>query len=321
MKSSEIKTIDEKRVPIIDIEKIKNDGFKKKIAKELFKASTDLGFIYIKNHSIPKKLINNLRIDGFNFFRSPVHHKDEISISDKHRGWLGFGGAKMGDKAKPDLKESFIWGYQYSDGSLPDNHQLRGANKWPDFIPSLKKNSLDYFESVNELAKDLLSCFALGLNLDEDFFIRSCSAPLSRASLVYYPNQPKEMGEMQFGVSEHTDFGLLTILCQDSVGGLQIKGLDGEWFYAPPIEGTLIVNVADLLSRWTGGIYKSTPHRVVNSSGKERLSIVMAFDPDPDTLIDSSEIKKIKKTKYEDPITCGDYLIWRFNKAFSYRKR
>ena len=84
MKSSEIKTIDKKRVPIIDIEKIKNDGFKKKIAEELFKASTDLGFIYIKNHSISKKLINNLRIDGFNFFRSPVHHKEEISISDKN---------------------------------------------------------------------------------------------------------------------------------------------------------------------------------------------------------------------------------------------
>ena len=143
---------------------------------------------------------------------------------------------------------------------------------------------------------------------------------MSRASLVYYPDQPTEMGEMQFGVSEHTDFGLLTILCQDSVGGLQIKGLDGQWFHAPPIEGTLIVNVADLLSRWTGGIYKSTPHRVVNSSGQERLSIVLAFDPDPETLINPGEIPEIEKNINEDPITCGDYLIWRFSKAFSYRK-
>ena len=320
MKSSEIKTIDEKRVPIIDVKKIKNIDNKKKIAQELFKASTDLGFIYIKNHSIPKKLIKDLRTDGFNFFRSSIQIKEEVIISNEHRGWLGFGGAKMGDKAKPDLKESYVWGYQYEYGSLPDSHQLRGVNKWPDFLPSLKRNAINYFESVSELAKDLLTCFALGLNLDEEFFIRSCSAPLSRASLVYYPNQPKETEEKQFGVSEHTDFGLLTILCQDSVGGLQIKGLDGEWFYAPPIEGTLIINVADLLSRWTGGIYKSTPHRVINSSGKERLSIVMAFDPDPDTLIDPSEINAINKIKNDDPITCGDYLIWRFNKAFSYRK-
>ena len=129
------------------------------------------------------------------------------------------------------------------------------------------------------------------------------------------------MGSEQFGVSEHTDFGLLTILCQDNVGGLQIKGLDGEWFHAPPIEGTLIVNVADLLSRWTAGIYKSTPHRVVNSSGKERLSIVLAFDPDPDTFINPAEISGIDTNNIDDPITCGDYLIWRFNKAFSYRKK
>ena len=315
-----IKSIDKERVPVIDIKKINSAFNKIEIAKELYKASTDLGFIYIKNHDISENLINDLRKDGLNFFRSSTDDKSKVLITKKHRGWLGFGGAKMGDKAKPDLKESFIWGYQYDDGSLPDDHQLRGVNKWPKFLPSLQQNAMSYFHQINELAKNLLTCFAMGLNLKENFFIRNCNAPLSRASLVYYPDQPKEMGEMQFGVSEHTDFGLLTILCQDSVGGLQIKGLDGQWFHAPPIEGTLIVNVADLLSRWTGGIYKSTPHRVVNSSGQERLSIVLAFDPDPETLINPGEIPEIEKNTNEEPITCGDYLIWRFNKAFSYRK-
>ena len=315
-----IKSIDKERVPVIDIKKINSASNKIDIAKKLYKASTDLGFIYIKNHDISENLINDLRKDGLNFFRSSTDDKSKVLITKKHRGWLGFGGAKMGDKAKPDLKESFIWGYQYDDGSLPDDHQLRGVNKWPKFLPSLQQNAMSYFHQINELAKNLLTCFAMGLNLKENFFIRNCNAPLSRASLVYYPDQPKEMGEMQFGVSEHTDFGLLTILCQDSVGGLQIKGLDGQWFHAPPIDGTLIVNVADLLSRWTGGIYKSTPHRVVNSSGQERLSIVLAFDPDPETLINPREIPEIKKNTKEEPITCGDYLIWRFNKAFSYRK-
>ena len=320
MSNSIIKVINKERVPVIDIKKINTASEKIGIAKELYKASTDLGFIYIKNHDISENLINDLRADGLNFFRSSTDDKSKVLITKKHRGWLGFGGAKMGDKAKPDLKESFIWGYQYNDGSLPDDHQLRGVNKWPEFLPSLQQNAMSYFHQINELAKNLLTCFAMGLNLKENFFIRNCNAPLSRASLVYYPDQPKEMGEMQFGVSEHTDFGLLTILCQDSVGGLQIKGLDGQWFHAPPIEGTLIVNVADLLSRWTGGIYKSTPHRVVNSSGQERLSIVLAFDPDPETLINPGEIPEIEKNINEDPITCGDYLIWRFNRAFSYRK-
>ena len=128
------------------------------------------------------------------------------------------------------------------------------------------------------------------------------------------------MGENQFGVGPHTDFGVLTVLCQDNVGGLQVEDINGEWIEAPPIEGTLIVNVADLLARWTQGEYKSTPHRVVNSSGRERLSLVLAFDPDPDTVIDARDVFGDDFEAKEPPITCGEYLEWRFEKAFSYRK-
>ena len=127
------------------------------------------------------------------------------------------------------------------------------------------------------------------------------------------------MGDDQFGVSSHTDFGVLTVLCQDDVGGLQVQDVNGEWFHAPPIKDTIIVNVADLLSRWTGGEYKSTPHRVVNKSNNERLSLVLAFDPNPETIIDPKEVFGPKYPTDYEPISCGDYLIWRFGKAFSYR--
>ena len=101
---------------------------------------------------------------------------------------------------------------------------------------------------------------------------------------------------------------------------MQIQDINGEWFHAPPIKDTIIVNVADLLSRWTAGEYKSTPHRVVNNSGLERLSIVLAFDPNPETMIDPKDIFGKNFEANEEPITCGDYLVWRFGKAFSYRK-
>ena len=104
------------------------------------------------------------------------------------------------------------------------------------------------------------------------------------------------------------------------LGGLQIQDINGEWFHAPPIKDTIIVNVADLLSRWTAGEYKSTPHRVVNNSGLERLSIVLAFDPNPETMIDPKDIFGKNFQANEEPITCGDYLVWRFGQAFSYRK-
>jgi isopenicillin N synthase-like dioxygenase len=107
------------------------------------------------------------------------------------------------------------------------------------------------------------------------------------------------------------------------VGGLQIENTDGEWIHAPPIEGTLVVNVADLLHRWTGGAYPSTPHRVVNESGVERLSLVLAYDPNPETVIDAREVCCTQPAddsrKLEAPITCGEYLLWRFEKAFVYR--
>ena len=320
MSYAKAKNISFDKIPIIDISALRKDTSPIKVAKELHNASKGLGFIYIKGHGIPKEVIETLRSDGLQFFRSKNTDKKTVKITEKHRGWLGYGGAKMQDKAKADLKESFLWGYQNDKGISLQDHPLRGSNCWPRFMPSLEINAMKFFNQGDSLARNLLKGFALGLNLEKNFFLKKSSTPLSRASLVYYPAQSVDHGKDQFGVSSHTDFGVLTILCQDSVGGLQIQDLNGEWFHAPPIEDTIIVNVADLLSRWTAGEYKSTPHRVVNESGKERLSIVLAFDPEPDTIIDSKDVFGEGHKRLEDPITCGDYLIWRFGKAFSYRK-
>ena len=315
-----VKKLDFNKIPIIDLKNLRNGKNKINVAKELHDASKNLGFIYVKNHGVQYQTIENIRHDAFKFFRKDDNVKAEIKISNKHRGWLGYGQAKMDDGAKPDLKESFIWGFQDQNGTSLDDHPLRGKNLWPRSLPSLERNAMNFFNEADLLAKDLLKGFAIGLNLNENFFLKTSSKPLSRASLVYYPSQPESMGEDQYGVSSHTDFGVLTVLCQDEVGGLQVQDINGEWFYAPPIENTILVNVADLLSRWTDGEYKSTPHRVVNKSNKERLSLVLAFDPNPETMIDAKEVfGNNYKSKFK-PISCGDYLIWRFGKAFSYRK-
>ena len=320
MSYTEVKHLEIDKIPVIDITKLCDGSDPKSVSSELHKASTGLGFIYIKGHGIPKEVIESLRNEGLAFFRNSKSKKSEVKITEKHRGWLGYGGAKMKDNAKADLKESFLWGCQDKNGFSLENHPLRGSNVWPNFQPALEQYAMSYFNHADKLARNLLRGFALGLKLDQEFFLKTCKNPLSRASLVYYPNQPSNLGKNQFGVSSHTDFGVLTVLCQDSVGGLQVEDINGNWFHAPPIEDTIIVNVADLLSRWTGGEYKSTPHRVVNKSGKERLSIVLAFDPDPETIIDPKEILGETIKDIEKPITCGDYLIWRFGKAFSYRK-
>ena len=319
MTYGEAKIVDADTIPVIDIAPLRDGTGPRGVARAVHAASRGLGFIYIKGHGIPDQVIEAARICAYAFFHSPERLKRTVNVSPKHRGYLGHGGAKMHDDATADLKESFIWGYQDDNGNTPEDHPLLGANRWPAFLPDMQMHAMSYFHHAHRVAQHMMRGFALGLGLEDDFFLRSCSRPLSRASFVYYPAQSENMREDRYGVGPHTDFGVLTVLCQDDVGGLQVEDVNGDWIHAPPIEGTLIVNVADLLSRWTDGAYKSTPHRVVNNSGRERLSLVLAFDPDPDTLIDAGRIYGPDHPVGEEPITCGDYLIWRFNKAFSYR--
>ena len=309
-------------IPVIDIAPLRDGRNPQGVAAQLHAASQGLGFIYIKGHGIPEDVISRAREAAYSFFRSPGECKDTVRISDRHRGWLDQGGARMQDDARPDLKESFVWGFDSrKDKEAGDDHPLRGENLWPADAPELRKAAEDYFRHGHAVAHHLMRGFAIGLGLPEGFFLRTADRPLSRASFVYYPPQPDSLGDRQFGVGPHTDFGVLTVLCQDSVGGLQVQDVEGDWIQAPPIDGTLIVNVADLLARWTDGAYKSTPHRVVNSSGRERLSLVLAFDPNPETFVDSRQVFGADHVAQDEPITCGDYLEWRFEKAFKYRNR
>jgi len=307
-------------IPIIDIGPLRDKSDPVTVARALHQASSQVGFIYIRNHGIPDDVIDTARNAGMTFFQNTETRKSEVAVSGAHRGFLGRGGAKMQDDLKADLKESFIWGYENENGHAPDDHPLRGDNRWPAYQPELRPVAMDYFDRAHQVANTLMTGFALGLGLPEDTFLKSSTKPLSRASFVYYPPQDSTQNGGQFGVGPHTDFGVLTVLCQDSVGGLEVETLDGSWIAAPPIDGTLVVNVGDLLSRWTNGAYRSTPHRVINSSGRERLSLVLAYDPEPQTMIDPRDLFGPDCKLPEPPISCGDYLSWRFAKAFSYRQ-
>ncbi|MEZ5824448.1 MAG: 2-oxoglutarate and iron-dependent oxygenase domain-containing protein [Geminicoccaceae bacterium] len=317
------KTAETGAIPIIDISALRGSGRqeeRQEVARQLHRASRDVGFIYVSHHGIADADLASVRETALAFFRQPQERKEEVRVSSAHRGWLAQGGAKMQDDARADLKESFIFGHEEEDGSLLGDHALRGDNRWPAFMPELREAAMRYFRGAHDVAYQLMRGFALGLDLEEDFFLKSTARPLSRASFVYYPPQPEEMGSEQFGVGPHTDFGVLTVLAQDSVGGLQVQHANGDWIAAPPVPGTLVINVGDLLARWTNDEYRSTPHRVVNSSGRERLSLVLAYDPEPQTMIDAHDIDPDAEARYE-PITCGDYLDWRFRKAFAYRNK
>ena len=322
-------------VPVIDIAPLRDGTDPAGVGAALARAATEVGFLYVRNHGVDAALVARARRAGIGFFRLPEEDKREAGTNRFHHGYLKPGSTKMYDDARLDLKESFNWGIEL-DGVCADElddeagartesgtdagNPLLGPNVWPPAMPELKASVYPYFEAASACAEDLLRGFALGAGLDAEHFVRLRDRPVSRGSLQYYPPQPDGAEEDQFGVAPHTDFGVLTVLCQDEIGGLQIQRRDGEWVAMPPIPGTFVVNIGDLLHRWSNRRYRSTVHRVINSSGRERLSLVLAWDPNFETLVDPRAFCADGETPHDKPITCGDYLLWRFRKAFSYRQ-
>jgi isopenicillin N synthase-like dioxygenase len=235
------------------------------------------------------------------------------------------GGAKMHETARADLKESFNWALDLAADDpdvLSGDKPLLGPNNWPDDdLPELRSALYAYYLAACDCGRDLMRAFAVSLGAGESFFAPRFDKPIARGSALYYPPQPPQMGTEQFGVGAHTDYGCLTLLWQDEVGGLQVQGRDGDWVTAHPIPDTLVVNVGDLLARWSNDRFVSTPHRVVNASGRERYSMAVFFDPNYDAVVDPRELlgPGDGAPKF-DPIVAGEHVRARFDAAFAYRQ-
>jgi isopenicillin N synthase-like dioxygenase len=323
MSYADAKAIATTAIPVIDMTSLHEgtvDGARQ-VAGQLLEAAETVGFFYVRNHGIPQDLIARTDAVARRFFSLHLEEKQKVKVAPWHRGYIKVGEAKMYDNAKPDLKESFIWGGEVSpdDADTEVGHNLRGPNQWPRLVPEMRPVLNEYFDAANQCGRILLRAFAANLGLDLDHFTRQFDRPITRGSLVFYPPQAPDLGEDQFGVAPHTDYGCLTLLYQDPIGGLQVRGRDGEWVIAPPIERTLVVNIGDLMTRWTNNQFKSTPHRVVNRSGRPRLSIGVFVDPNYETAV--VPICRNGELPLYGPVTCGDYIVSRFDASFAYRNK
>lgn len=297
-------------IPVIDVAALfsSEKGALVDVADRMLAASESIGFFYIRNHRVPRSLIDAVVADAFAFFRRPQDEKLQVRVSPQHRGFIPVGEAKMYRGAKVDLKESFIWGLERV-----------AANRWPAFQPGMRPLFEEYFDACHAVAWRLMRAFATALGIAEDYFVRSIANPISRGSAVYYPAQAPDLGTDQFGVAPHTDYGCLTLVYQANVGGLEVLGRERDWVLAHRIEETFVVNVGDLLARWTNDRFRSTPHRVVNRSGAERLSLAVFVDPDDDTRIEP--VCRAGEAPRYAPVTCGEYIRGRFDKSFAYRQK
>jgi isopenicillin N synthase-like dioxygenase len=315
-------SIDAAAIPVIDLRHLNDAGsaHHKNIAAEFLSAARDVGFFYVKNHGVSAALIEAAFSASAAFFSQSQDDKNTVRVSTRHRGFLSVGQTKMQGSATQDLKESFIWGREFPVGSpIFAANSMIGPNQWPAAVPQMPQALNEYLEACVDLGKSLLRIFAMALDRDQEYFTGRFEATISRGSALYYPPQPPDLGDKQFGVAPHTDYGCLTLLYQDDTGGLQVLGANGQWINATPIEGTYVVNVGDLLARWTNDQFRSTPHRVINSSGRARQSLAVFVDPNFDTPI-VPVVEDGQTPKYQ-PTTCGAYILSRFDKSFSYRKQ
>jgi isopenicillin N synthase-like dioxygenase len=321
MRDQSVVDIPIEAIPVIDVGALVNGDSTatSDVGRAMRQAAETIGFFYVKNHGIAQALIDRVDQVARQFFALPDAVKREVEPTDRHRGFLKVGEAKMYAGAKIDLKESYIWGLDlaHDDADYVAGNRMHGPNRWPAQIPQMRATFNEYFQASNACGRMLLRAFAASLNISPEYFVTHFAKPVTRCSAVFYPPQLPDAGEDQFGVAPHTDFGTLTLVYQDPIGGLQVRARDGKWVIAHPIPGTLVVNVGDLLARWTNDRFKSTPHRVINRSGRERLSIAAFVDPDFETPIRS--VTAAGETPRYDPVTCGEYILGRFDKAFAYR--
>ena len=191
----------------------------------------------------------------------------------------------MAKVTKPNDSKSFMLMHEVAPDDPRYGRPLDGPNLWPD-LPGFREPVVAYERAMHDFCLRLLRPLALALGLPRDWFLPFFEQPTTFLRLLHYPPQAKDAPDDAFGSAPHTDYGFITILSQDTSGGLEVRRRDGTWLAAPPIPGTWVVNVADMLSRWTNGRWQSTPHRVKNLSGGDRYSCPYFFDMSMDSTVE-----------------------------------
>ncbi|MFB4266825.1 isopenicillin N synthase family dioxygenase [Nonomuraea sp. GTA35] len=302
-------------LPVIDIAPLLAAGQgRRAVADAIGAACREHGFFYVSGHGVPPALIARLDAASRRFFALPEHVKNEIAMERGGRAWRGFfpvGGELT--SGRPDLKEGVYFGAEEPPGAVP----LHGPNLFPAQVPELREAVLEYLRAMTGVGQAVMGGIALSLGLEEDYFRTGYTAdPTILFRIFHYPPGPAD-DPGSWGVGEHTDYGLLTLLLQDGNGGLQVR-TDAGWIEAPPVPGTFVCNIGDMLDKLTGGQYRSTPHRVRNRSGNERLSFPFFFDPGWD-----SEVPPLPYApghRWDGQVdftgTYGEYLLSKVSKVF-----
>lgn len=312
------------QLPVIDISDLVANESTTVVARQIKAACRQRGFFYIIGHGVDTELQEELERLSREFFALDLEDKKAIRMQLGGRAWRGY--FAVGDEltsGRPDVKEGIYFGSE-----LPADHPkvaaktpLHGANLFPP-IAGFRETLLAYLSAMTQLGHTVMRGVAASLDLEEDYFrVNYTEDPTILFRIFHYPPQGIDASTESFGVGEHTDYGLLTILRQDDCGGLQVKS-ESAWIDAPPIPNSFVCNIGDMLDRMSGGLYRSTPHRVKNQTNKGRLSFPFFFDPNFDAIVKPVFPSQISHERWDGAElqdfsgTYGEYLLNKVSKVF-----
>jgi isopenicillin N synthase-like dioxygenase len=310
-------------IPVIDIAPLMQGSPEPMhaIAKALGTACREVGFFYVAGHGIPQSLIDRVFETSVAFFRAQQSVRESASFSGPgdNRGYIRLGGETLDPGKPPDVKEAFNIGLELAsdDPELLARAPFRAANLWPD-MPGFRDTMLEYFNRVWRLGRDLHRGFALDLGLEPDYFEARLDKPNATLRLLHYPPVTARLPDGQLGAGVHTDYGNVTLLATDAVGGLMVRDRSGRWLDAPVVPGAFVCNIGDCLMRWSNDVYVSTPHKVVSPPGKDRYSVAFFLDPNPDAVVACLPTctGPDRPPKYQ-PITGADFLRSRLEPTYA----
>jgi isopenicillin N synthase-like dioxygenase len=267
------------------------------LVEQVRHACENVGFLYALNHGVPEVVIDRAFAASRRFHAMPLEQKLALRLNENNIGYMAMNASVQGastvhQATKPNQNESFFVSHDRG-ADHPDvlaGLPLRGRNQWPDDmppdLPTLRDDMMAYFAALGAMCDRMLPPFAVALGMPADHFA-PFFADEGHANLrfLHYPPQ-EDMSENTFGAAPHTDNSFMTALARTEVPGLAVRLQSGEWFAPPLIPGTFLINLGNIMRRWSNDRFLSTPHGVINESGTDRYSIAYFHSPNPASTIE-----------------------------------